>query len=75
MAVTLDSGLNCCGSEGGNRQNRLHLEIRSPSWAGLWALSYMSRIYGNDTPTRNQTPPPTCPDGRAPGLVPRLSVA
>ena len=25
--------------EGGNRQNRLHLESRTPSWAGLWTLS------------------------------------
>ena len=28
------------GIEGGNRQNRLHLESRTPSWAGLgWTLS------------------------------------
>ena len=27
------------GNEGGNRQNRLHLESRTPSWAGLWTLS------------------------------------
>ena len=27
-------------TEGGNRQNRLHLENRTPSWARLWTLSY-----------------------------------
>ena len=58
------------GNEGGNRQNRLHLESRTPSWAGLWTLSYMPSIYGNDMPTGK----PDTPDVRAPGLVPRLSV-
>ena len=38
-------------SEGGNRLNRLHLSSRTPSWAGLWTLSYMPSIYGNDIPT------------------------
>ena len=38
-------------SEGGNRQNRLHLESRTPSWAGLWTLIYMPSICGNDIPT------------------------
>ena len=57
--------------EGGDRQNRLHLESRIPSWAGLWTLRSMPCIYGNDIPMENQAPP----DGRAPGLVPRLSVA
>ena len=56
--------------EGGNRQNRLHLESRTPSWAGLWTLSYMPCIYGNDILTGK----PDLPDGRAPGLVPRLSI-
>ena len=56
-------------SEGGNRQNRLHLESRTPSWAGLWTLSYMTSIYGNDIPTGKPDPP----EGRSPGLVPRLS--
>ena len=37
----------CCG-EGGNRQTRLHLESRTPSWVRLWTLSYMPSIYGND---------------------------
>ena len=37
--------------EGGNRQNRLHLESRTPSWAGLWTLSSMPSIYGNDIST------------------------
>ena len=59
------------GNEGGNRQNRLHLESRTPSWAGLWTLSSMPSIYGNNTPTGKPGPL----DGRAPGLVPRLSVA
>ena len=56
--------------EGGNRQTRLHLESRTPSWAELWTLSYMPSIYGNDIPTGKPDPP----DGRVPGLVPRLSV-
>ena len=59
------------GVEGGNRQNRLLLEIRTPSWAGLWTLSYMPSIYGNDIPTEKPDPM----DRRAPGLVPRLSIA
>jgi len=42
--------------EGGNRQNRLHLESRTPSWAGLWTLSYMPGIYGNDIPTGKPGP-------------------
>ena len=57
--------------EGGNRQNRLHLESRTPSWARLWTLSYMPSIYGNDIPTGKPGPP----DGRTPGLIPRLSIA
>ena len=59
------------GNEGGNRENRLHLESRTPSWAGLWTLSSMPSIYGNNIPTGKPGPL----DGRAPGLVPRLSVA
>ena len=59
------------GNEGGNRQNRLHLEGRTPSWARLWTLSYMPCIYGNDIPTGKPDPA----DGRAPGLIPRLSSA
>ena len=51
--------------------NRLHLESRTPSWAGLWTLSYMPSIDGNDIPTGKPGPL----DGRAPGLIPRLSVA
>ena len=58
------------GSEGGNRQNRLHLESRTPSWAGLWALSSIPSVYGNDISTGKPGL-----GGRAPGLVPRLSVA
>ena len=56
------------GTEGGNRQNMLHLESRTPSWAGLWTLSYMPSIYGNNIPTGKPEPS----DGIAPGLVPSL---
>ena len=42
--------------EGGNRQNRLHIESRTPSWAGLWTLSYMPSIYGKDIPTGKPGP-------------------
>jgi len=55
--------------EGGNRQNRLHLESRTPSWARLLILSYMPSIYGNDILT-GKPDPSLAPDGRAPGLVP-----
>ena len=58
-------------SEGGNRQNRLHLESRTPSWVGLWTLSYMPSTYRNNISTGKPDPP----DGRVPGLVPKLSVA
>ena len=44
------------GPEGGNRQNRLCLESRTPSWAGLWTLIYMPSIYGNDIPTGKPDP-------------------
>ena len=43
-------------SEGGNRQNRLHLESRIPSWNRLWTLSYKPSIYGNDIPTGKADP-------------------
>ena len=56
------------GNEGGNRENRLHLESRAPSWAGLWTLSSMPSVYGNDIPTGKPDPL----DGRAQGFVPRL---
>ena len=49
-------GSRACSPEGGNRQNRLHLESRTPSWAGPWTLSYMPSIYGSSTPKENQTP-------------------
>ena len=42
--------------EGGNIQNRLHLESRTPSWTGLWTLSYMPSIYGNNIPTGKPGP-------------------
>ena len=45
-----------CVTERGNRQNRLYLESRTPSWAGPWTLSYMPSIYGNDTPTGKPGP-------------------
>ena len=56
------------GPEGGNRQTRLRLEGRTPSWAGLWTLIYMPSTYGNDIPIGKPDPP----DGRAPRLIPRL---
>ena len=43
-------------TEGGNRQNRLHLESKTPPWAGLWTLSYMPSIYGTDIPTGKPGP-------------------
>uniref|UniRef100_A0A4W2EMM7 RNA-directed DNA polymerase n=1 Tax=Bos indicus x Bos taurus TaxID=30522 RepID=A0A4W2EMM7_BOBOX len=58
-------------AEGGNRQNRLHLKSRTPCWTRLWTLSYMPSTYGNDTATGKPDPP----DGRTPGLIPRLSIA
>ena len=51
------------GSEGGNRQNRLHLKSRTPSWAGLWTLSSMPSIYGNDIPTGKPGPRKEEPQG------------
>ena len=51
------------GNEGGNRQNRLHLESRTPSWTRLLTLSYMPSIYGNDISTGNQTPRMEEPQG------------
>ena len=46
------------------------IESRTPSWVGLWTLSYVPSIYGNNIP--NGKPDPS--DGRAPGLTPRLSI-
>ena len=50
-------------SEGGNRQNRLHLESRTPSWARLWSLSYMPSIHGNDIQTGKSDPRMEEPQG------------
>ena len=66
----LSGDVNYADTEGGKRQNRIYLESRTPSWARLWTLSYMPSAYGNDMPTGKPDPP----DGRAPGLVPRLSI-
>ena len=55
----------CHDNEGGNRQSRLYLESETPSWAGLWTLSYMPSIYGNDIPTRKPDPW----DGRSSVLI------
>ena len=49
--------------EGGNRQNRLHLKSRTPSWARLWTLSYMPSIYGNDISTGKPDPRMEEPQG------------
>ena len=51
------------GIEGGNRQNRLYLESRTPSWARLWTLSYVPTIYGNDIPTGKPGPQKEEPQG------------
>ena len=51
------------GNEGGNRQNRLHIERRTLSWAGLWTLSYMPSIYGNNIPTGKPGPQKEEPQG------------
>ena len=49
--------------------NMLHGGSRTASRAGLWTPSSTPRIFGNGIPTGKPGPP----DGRAPGLVPRLS--
>ena len=71
VSVVVSYGTQLPHVEGGNRQNRLHLGNRTTSWAGLWTLSYMPSIYGSDIPTGKSEPP----DGRAPGLIPRLCIA
>ena len=38
------------------KQNRPYLESRTPAWAGLWTLSYMPSVYGNDTLTGKPGP-------------------
>ena len=58
LATFLKGSWNWTYVEGGNRQNRLHLESRTPSWAGLWTLSYMSNIYRNDISTGKPDPRP-----------------
>ena len=58
-------------SEGGSRQNGLHLKSRIPSWARLWTLSYIPSTYENDILTGK----PDTPEGRVPGLIPGLSIA
>ena len=45
------------GNEGGNRQNRLHLESRTPSWAGLWTLSIHPVSMETTYKLENQAPP------------------
>ena len=53
------------------KQNRLYLESRTPSWAGLWTLSYMPSIYGNDIPTGKPGPRKEEPqDSPAPKRIP-----
>ena len=51
------------GNEGGNRQNRLHLESRILSWAGLWTLSYMPISMETTYQLENQTPRMEEPQG------------
>ena len=60
------------GSDGGaSRQDRLHLESRTASWARLWTLSSMPSTYGNDIPTGNPGPL----DGRAYTACSQVNVA
>ena len=60
-------------SEGRNRQCRLRLESPSPSWAGLWTLSSMPSIYGNDLPGGKLAPPHPAPaPWKSPGALHRL---
>ena len=66
-------------AEGGNRQNRLHLESRTPSWAGIVDFElYAQYLWKRHTNWKTRplpTPPHPPPrDGRAPGLVSRLSI-
>ena len=49
--------------EGGNRQNRLHLENKTPCLARPWTLSYMPSIYGNNILTGKPGPPKEEPQG------------
>ena len=49
--------------EGGNRQNRLGLESRTPSWAGMWTLSSMPSICRNNIPTGKPGPQEEEPQG------------
>ena len=42
--------------EGRNRQNRFHLESRTPSWAGLWTLSICPVSMEMTYQLKNQTP-------------------
>ena len=45
------------------KQNRLYLESRTPSRPGLWTLSYMPSIYGNDIPIGKPGPRKEEPQG------------
>ena len=49
--------------EGGNRQNRLRLESRTPSWVALWTWSAMPSIHGNDIPPGKPGPRKEEPQG------------
>ena len=45
-------------------ENRLYLESRTPSWVGLWTLSSMPSIYGNDISTGKPGPRRKSPRAR-----------
>ena len=47
----------------GSRQSQLHLESRTPPWAGLWTLSFMPSMYGNDIATGKPGPRKEEPQG------------
>ena len=71
MGKTRDLFKEIRDTEGGNRQNRLCLESRTPSWAGLWTLSSMPNFYANDIPTGKPGPRKEEPQGLyrdSPGL-------
>ena len=42
--------------EGGNRQNRLHIESSTPSWAGLWTELYAQYLWKWHTKWKTRPP-------------------
>ena len=56
LGLLLSFFISWLSYEGGNRQNRFHLESRTPSRARLWTLSSMPSTYGNNIPTGKPGP-------------------